>query len=142
MVAEAETRDSSQRVKNLARGRVLVVDDEPLVCWSVAETLADVGYEVVEAFDAASALRAFSMQTGHPDVVLLDLCLPDSTDLSLLTALHRLSPFTPVVIVTAYGSRELRDEAQRLGAVAVIDKPVDMSALAPLVTRVLASRPH
>jgi DNA-binding NtrC family response regulator len=140
VVADAETRDCSQQVKNLSHGRVLVVDDEPLVCWSVAETLEDAGYDVVEAYDAASALDACTTRTGCPDVILLDLCLPDSTDLGLLSTLHGLAPLTPVVIVTAFASPELRDEARRLGAAAVLDKPVEMSALPPLVARLLATR--
>ena len=127
---------------SLQRKRVLVVDDEPLVCWSVVETLAESGYEVVDARDAATAIRAASQTARPPDVVLLDLYLQDSTDLRLLSTLHHLLPATPIVIITAHGSPELRDEALRLGAVALIDKPVEMSDLAPLVARMLAIRPH
>jgi DNA-binding NtrC family response regulator len=127
---------------HIGRKKVLVVDDEPLVCWSVAETLAESGYDAVEAYDAASAIRAVSWTTRPPDVVLLDLCLPDSTDLFLLSALRQLVPVTPIVIITAHGNPELRAEAHRLGAVAVVDKPVDMSDLVPLVERVLAEHPR
>jgi DNA-binding NtrC family response regulator len=142
VVSDIEPRDSSRPVKDFARTRVLVVDDEPLVCWSVAETLAESGYQVVVADDAASAIRAFSPPAGRPDVVLLDLCLPDSTDLRLLSTVRRLSPATPVVVITAHGSPALRGEARRLGAVALVDKPVDMSDLVPLVERALAERPR
>ena len=127
---------------NPARPRVLIVDDESLVCWSVAETLADAGYDVAKASDAESAVGAFSDPAGRPDVVLLDLFLSDSTDLRVLSTLHELSPLTPIVIMTAHGSPELRMDARRLGASAVVDKPIDMSALAPLVAGVLAARPH
>src|SRR2546430_8266769 len=97
MVAKVEARNSPGSVKNL--GCVLVIDDEPLVRWSVAETLADAGYDVIEADDGASAIQVCSA-CARPDVVLLDLSLPDSTDLGLLASLRRLSPGTPIVIIT------------------------------------------
>ena len=68
-------------VKKSPRLRVLVVDDEPLIRWSLSETLEQSGHAVVEAGDAEGALRALS--AGRPfDVVLLDYRLPDSNDLT------------------------------------------------------------
>ena len=119
--------------------RVLVVDDERLTRWSVAETLAEQGYEVTEASDAASAIDAFHGCANDADVVLLDLWLPDSNDLRVLSAIRRRSPLTPVIVMTSYGSPEISEAARRLGAFAVIDKPFEMDALAPLVGRALAS---
>lgn len=128
--------------KNGLRKSVLVVDDESLICWSVVETLVEAGYEVIEAHGAVSAIRAVTEAARPPDVVLLDLHLPDLTDLRLLSTLRRQLPAIPIIIVTAYGSPELRIEAYRLGAVGLIDKPVEMSELAPLVAGALVSRPH
>ncbi len=120
--------------------RVLVVDDEPLVRWSVSETLGEQGYQVIEAGDAASAIRAFSTPAGVVDVVLLDLRLPDSDDLRVLSAMRRLAPATPVILMTAYGNPELIEQARRLGAFAIVDKPFEMDALPPLVEHALAGR--
>jgi len=116
---------------------VLVVDDEPLVRWSVAETLEDSGYRVTQAGDALSAFEALNGKGGAADVVLLDLRLPDSSDLGVLSMMRRLSPTTPIILMTAYGSNALRAEARRRGAYAVIDKPFDMSTLPPLVSEAL-----
>ena len=119
--------------------RVLVVDDEPLIRWSVAQTLAAAGHEVAEAGDAAGALRAVT--TGPPpDVVLLDLRLPDSSDLTLLATLRRLAPSAAVVMATALGTTEVAETARTLGAYRVIDKPVDMSDLEDIVLAAAASR--
>jgi DNA-binding NtrC family response regulator len=137
-----DSRDFPQAAKKSALGRVLVVDDEALVRWSVAETLMDRGYEVTEAHDAASALRQFSMPLGATDLVLLDLRLPDSDDLHVLSAMHRLAPTTPVILMTAYGTPEIFDRARQLGAFTVVNKPFEMNELAPLVERALAARPH
>jgi DNA-binding NtrC family response regulator len=134
--------NSPQCAEKSASERVLVVDDEPLIRWSVAETLADNGYEVLEAVDAASAVRALVNADARVDVVFLDVRLPDCDDLRVLSAFRRLSPRTPVIVMTAYGSPELSVEARRLGAFAVIEKPFEIEALQPLVDRALAGRPH
>src|SRR5262245_14165091 len=105
--------DFSPVPKKSAAGRILVVDDEPLVRWSIAETLR--GYDVVEAGGADSALRAL-IEDAAPDAILLDVRLPDSSDLHLLETITLILPGTPVVLMTAFGTPELVDEAQGLGA--------------------------
>lgn len=120
---------------------VLVVDDEPLARWSVAETLSDCGYRVSTVADAAAALRAMAGPGQPPRVVLLDLWLPDRNDLEVLSAMQQLSPATKIILITAYGSEALFDDARRRGAFAAFDKPVEMSALAPLVARALEAQP-
>ena len=77
--------------KDSPRLRVLVVDDEPLIRWSLSETLEQSGHAVVEAGDALNAVR--SVSAGEPfDVVLLDYRLPDSNDLELLATIRALAP--------------------------------------------------
>jgi DNA-binding NtrC family response regulator len=120
---------------------VLVVDDEPLVRWSVAETLGDSGYRVTAVADAAAALRTMVGPDRRPDVVLLDLWLPDRNDLDVLSAMQRLSPATKIILITAYGTEALFEDARQRGAFAALDKPVEMSALAPLVARALEAQP-
>jgi DNA-binding NtrC family response regulator len=119
---------------------VLVVDDEPLARWSVAETLSDCGYRVSTVADAAAALRAMAGPGQPPRVVLLDLWLPDRNDLEVLSAMQQLSPATKIILITAYGTEALFEDARRRGAFAVLDKPVEMSALAPMVARALAAQ--
>ena len=83
-------------------------------------------------------MRAFSRPT---DIVLLDVGSPDAGELHVLSDMRRLSPNTPVILMTAYSSPNLLDEAKRLGAFTVIDKPFEMNALAPLVDHALARPP-
>ena len=111
--------------------RILVVDDERLVRWSVGETLTDEGYDVREAGDAATALH--ELATAGADVVLLDVYLPDSDNLGVLAAMRRLSPGTAVILMTAHSSPALIERARRLGAFTVLDKPFELSNLRPLV---------
>jgi len=118
---------------------VLVVDDEPLIRWSVSETLADSGYEVTEAADAQSALRAIAIPGTRTDAVLLDLSLPDSQDLRVLSAIRTMSPETPVILMTAHGTDDVVAEARTRGAFMTLHKPFDMSALPPLVAAAVAA---
>jgi len=125
-------RDFSRAaVKNPQALRVLVVDDEPLIRWSVAETLSDRGYDVVETGDASGARRAVG---GDPfDVVLLDYRLPDSDDLALLKTIRVEAPGTPVIMMTAFGQPEVVHGALALGVYSIVNKPFELQALASLV---------
>lgn len=120
--------------------RILVVDDEALIRWSLLETLTSCGHAVVEAGDAAGALRTVATAGVPFDVVLLDFRLPDSNDLALLSRLRRLAPATPIILMTAYGTPEILQGALDLGAYRVITKPFEMNDVAPLVRQAHASR--
>ena len=120
---------------------VLVVDDELLIRWSVAETLAGAGHSVIQAGDGRSAIDALKA-TPHIDVVLLDYRLPDSDDLVLLGIIRRTAPDAAVVMMTAHGTSEMVQGALALGARQVIDKPFDMHDLEALVQHAHASRFH
>jgi DNA-binding NtrC family response regulator len=121
--------------------RVVVIDDEPLIRWSCAETLAAGGFRVIEADSRETALAVLADPGGGADLVLLDLVLPDSRDLSLLALLRRLVPAVPIILMTAFPTPELVAEAQRLGAFAVIEKPFDLNGLVALVRQALAGGP-
>lgn len=111
---------------------VLVVDDEPLIRWSVAESLADAGLDVEQAGDAASALRLVTTAMLPFEVVVLDLRLPDMRDLSLLATLRQLLPEARLILMTAFGTPEILAEALQLGAL-VLNKPFELQHLANLV---------
>jgi len=113
--------------------KILIVDDESLIRWSLVETLADSGNEVVAVPDAQNAVQVVRDAAVPFDVVLLDFRLPDSPDLTLLSRLRRLSPGTRIILMTAYGTPEMSQEALDLGAYCVLNKPFEMHALSPLV---------
>jgi DNA-binding NtrC family response regulator len=126
-------------MKNPTSLRVLIVDDEPLIRWSMAETLVQAGCEVTEAGSAREALQRIS-EAACPDVVLLDYRLPDSNDLNLLAAIRRALPGSPVIMMTAFGTPEVAFRAEALGAFCVLTKPVEMRDVPPLVQRAYTSR--
>jgi two-component system, NtrC family, response regulator AtoC len=122
--------------------RILVVEDEALIRWSIAETLGQEGHTVMEADNAASAVQALANADEDIDVVLLDYRLPDSNDLGLLANVRRLQPNSAVVMMTAYGTPEVTARALALGAYRVVGKPFDMGALEALVVAAHDARPH
>ena len=121
--------------------RVLVVEDETLIRWSIAETLAQEGHTVVEAGDARSAVQALASAPEPIDVVLLDCRLPDSNDLSLLASIRRLQPASAVVVMTAFGTPEVTKGALDLGAYRVVNKPFDIHGLETLIQDAYNARP-
>jgi DNA-binding NtrC family response regulator len=111
---------------------VLVVDDEALLRWSLAEILRRHGHAVTEASSASSAREALS-GPGQPfDLVFLDFRLPDSSDLGLLEEVRRRVPRGAVVLMTAYGTPEVVQGALQRGAYCVLTKPFDMNEMATL----------
>jgi two-component system C4-dicarboxylate transport response regulator DctD len=124
--------------KDSAAPRVLVVDDEPLIRWSLTETLAERGCDVVETGDSKGARLAVGDDRPF-DVVLLDFRLPDSDDLSLLASIRKASPTAQVILMTAFGSPDVILGALDLGAYRVISKPFEMQAIADLVAEAHAA---
>jgi DNA-binding NtrC family response regulator len=118
-----------------ARNCVLVVDDDWLMRWSLTETLSEHGCRVVEATDASSAYAALAATTTEPDVVLLDLCLPDSESLDLLSSIHRRTPSSNIVLMSAFLTPDIDREARDRGAFEVMPKPFEMAALLDVVDR-------
>jgi DNA-binding NtrC family response regulator len=122
------------------QSRILVVDDELLIRWSLSEALTAAGYAVVEGRDAAEARQALRDQDHKPDLVVLDYRLPDSNDLGLLTTIRNEAPTVPVILMTAYGTAEVVKGALDLGAYRVVSKPFEVHDMASLVTEALAAR--
>jgi DNA-binding NtrC family response regulator len=119
--------------------RILVVDDEALIRWSVSETLTSMGMEVAEALDAASAVKCLS-EHGPFDVIVLDFRLPDNDDLTLLKRVRAMSPESAVILMTAFDTPEVAEGAMRLGASTIVGKPFELREMAHLVETLAAHR--
>ena len=113
--------------------RILVVDDELLIRWSISQTFAARGHTVIEAADGRSARQTVAGQRERPDAIVLDYRLPDSDDLALLEDLTRSNPGRPIILMTAYAPPELIENALKRGAAAVLTKPFDLSDLEHIV---------
>lgn len=113
---------------------VLVVDDEALLRWSLAELLRRSGHSVIEAASADTARAAITHASKPIDAVLLDYRLPDSHDLQLLDEIRGLLPKSTVVLMTAFATPEVMQGAVDRGAHWVLSKPFDMHDVERLIT--------
>ena len=107
--------------------RILIVDDEKLLRWSLRERLLKEGFEVLEA-DSGKAARSV-IETGGADLVVLDYRLPDATGIELLNEIMAAMPEAPVIMMTAYSTVETAVEAMKIGAFDYINKPFDQEEL-------------
>lgn len=120
--------------------RILVVDDDRTNRQVTVEVLQKAGHAVSQASTAREALAR--CKTNLPDLVLLDLILPDRTGIDLLQELTAVAPGLQVIIVTAYAEIRSAVEAMRRGAAEYLVKPVDPEALVGACAAALASAPH
>ena len=120
--------------------QILVVDDEADIRTLIKEILSEEGYAVETAGDATEA-RA-QMAAGSPDLVLLDIWMPDTDGITLLTEWSgREETQCPVVIMSGHGTVETAVEATRLGAVDYVEKPLSLAKLLRTVENALEKRP-
>jgi DNA-binding NtrC family response regulator len=124
----------------MANARVLVVDDEPDIRQTVRDILEDEGYVVDTAESAAAARDARRLQ--RPDLVLLDIWMPDLDGISLLREWNERGGLPcPVIMISGHGTVETAVEATRLGAWDFIEKPISLAKLLLVISRALeASR--
>ncbi|HEX7914508.1 sigma-54-dependent transcriptional regulator, partial [Rudaea sp.] len=118
----------------MASGRILVVDDEPDIRTTVKEILEDEGYQVALAANAAAAREARTQ--GRPDVILLDIWMPETDGISLLREWSQAGALTtPVIMMSGHGTVETAVEATRLGAYDFVEKPISLAKLLLTIDR-------
>jgi DNA-binding NtrC family response regulator len=117
---------------------VLICDDQITIRSSLGEALGEQGYSVLEAGDGSSALSTVR-QTG-PDLVLLDLKLPDTTGVEVLRSLRSEGLDVPVILMTAYGDMPTAVEAMKLGAYDFVQKPYSLADMKAKVRSALSAR--
>ena len=118
---------------------ILVVDDNRQISDFLAETvLPGMGYEVLVARDANSAIKMVKQHNANFDLMLLDLQLPDLTGLDLLRRLSKDGYRIPTILMTGHGSEQVAAEAFRLGVHDYLSKPLDETMLTEAITRSLS----
>lgn len=120
--------------------RLLVVDDEASICFSMSEYFSLHGFEVDTATETEEAEKLVEA-TGYK-VIIQDLRLGtarDSDGLKIIKLAHQRHPETRIIVLTAYGSAEIEDEAKRCGADAFLRKPKPLSQVAQVVQGLIES---
>jgi len=115
--------------------RILVIDDEAVVCFSCARILSSEGYQVDCKQRSEEGLK--EALTGEYDIILLDLVMPDITGLEILEQLKTAGVPSEVVIITGYSTIQTAVEAMKLGATDYVSKPFTPDELRLIVRKVL-----
>ena len=115
--------------------RILIVDDEPAIGWSLGELLDDRGHAVKTAASAEEALEICRRFT--PELVLLDVRLPGRDGLSAIPDFRALVPTAPIVVMTAFGDLDTAVRAVEAGAAEYLVKPFDSAQVTTIVDRLL-----
>lgn len=119
----------------MLRKKLLIIDDEKLIRWSVGQKLSEWNIDVIEAEDGNTALPV--IDANLPDLIMLDVNLPDTKGTELLTEIKEKWPDIPVIMITAFGSIEDAVTAMRRGAYDFITKPIDFLKLQGAINRAL-----
>lgn len=119
----------------MTKRKLLIVDDEPSIRFSVGDYLERCGFSIDDADSVVSAMARF--RAFHPDLVVLDYELPDGNALELMEQLRQQDESIPVIILTGHGSIDLAVTAIKQGADQFLTKPVELAALRLIVERAL-----
>lgn len=127
-------------VKDEEMRRVLLAEDDFELRTLLAEELRNDGYDVVLAKNGYELMEAVARHTDgdeHFDAIVTDIRMPGPEGMFALASLREDDWQTPVIVTTAYGDANTHEEARRLGAVRVLDKPFDYDVLRDLLDGVV-----
>lgn len=114
---------------------ILVVDDSEFLRMRVTKALNQMGYTTLEADNGLNAVQKF--QVGHPDVVLLDITMPEMDGLGALKEIRGVDAGAKVIMLTAIGQESVVLEALRLGATDFVVKPFDLTRVLTAINKAL-----
>lgn len=115
--------------------KILVIDDELGIRNLLDTLLRRKGYDVILADSGRKGLDLFRRE--HPDVVVLDLKMPEMDGLTVLRQIRSLEPGKPVIILTGYGTGEAEQQVRALGVTEYVEKEFSMHLLGDSLKRLL-----
>jgi len=115
----------------VAASKVLIVDDEEDILWGLSGELSRQGLEVMTASKGTEALDL--LKKGKVDFLITDIRMPDISGVELLLKARELHPELKVIVMTAYGSEDIKNEVMRKGAISYLEKPFDFEQLLNLL---------
>jgi len=135
-------REDNSHKEIVPTPRLLIIDDEESICFSMSEYFSLQGYRVDTAQELDEAEKLIGSREYR--VVIQDLRLTatrNADGLDIIKMIRGQNPFTRIIVLTAYGSSEMEDEARRCGADAFLRKPKPLSQVAQVVQGLLESPP-
>ncbi|TAN42815.1 MAG: sigma-54-dependent Fis family transcriptional regulator [Nitrospirae bacterium] len=117
------------------QSKILVIDDEKFITWSLKQHLEKEGYEVITADSAEQGMEFF--KTEAPGIIILDINLPGMSGLDMLETLRNINKEVIVIMITAHGDIETAVSAMRLGIFDFVEKPFDLNRISVLIKKSL-----
>ena len=121
------------------KATVLVVDDLEDIGWIISKALTGKGYKVLIATSGGDAIS--KIKEDKPSIIILDIRLPDINGIELLKSIKKTNPNVKCIIITAYPTQHLKQEAKELGVCDFIPKPFKIDKLSKVVDLILHSNP-
>ncbi|MEW5844147.1 MAG: response regulator [Bacteroidota bacterium] len=118
--------------------RVLVVDDETLICWSLRSALINKDFEVITATSFQEGIREISSRNF--DVLIADLKLDESDGFNVITEARKKNPLIKTVMITAFGDENSRHKADELDVNLFLEKPLNLSEIVQSVSLLIKKK--
>jgi DNA-binding NtrC family response regulator len=128
-------------MKNLRNKSILVVDDDTRWLRALDKVLTGEGATVFRAQWAGDVLDMLSARKIRFDLLITDLRMPFVTGLTVVYSVRKMFPTLPIIVLTAFGSPDVKAECLRQGAAAFLEKPLDTVALLNVIEGVFAQHP-
>jgi len=122
----------------MAKRKILVIDDEKLIQWSLEQELSRDGYEVFSASTGEAGLQLFDRES--PDLTIVDIRLPGADGIEILEKIKAQDKEHPIIMITAFGDVGTAVRAMKLGAFDYLTKPFDLEEVKLVVGKALESR--
>ena len=132
--------DLPRRHPAMPNKKILIVDEELLIRNSLQNLIQKEGFSVVTADSGLRAMQQF--EDENPDIVILDMRLPDTNGLTLLKTLKEIRPSVTIVMVTAHPDIQSSVEAMKIGALDYLEKPVDLDKLTAILNTLKQEQPQ
>jgi len=139
---KVKKRKRPRQVKRTTVGalkrNILIIDDEKDLCSLLSDAISQNGYHVAVANTKQEGIAC--LQKEIPDIVFLDLKLPDGDGMDILSRINKLDPRPVTNIITAYGSEESKEQAEKKGVFSFIDKPFTDETILKCIEQIAKGR--
>ena len=116
----------------------MIIEDDEAMRSLLEDFFEEEGFETDSASNGADALRILSKDPL--DLIVTDIRMPGLTGLDILPGLRRLKPETPIIVMTAFGSEDVRRRSLERGATTYLEKPIHLSQLRTLIHEMISAK--
>ena len=117
---------------------ILIIDDEPNICVLLEKFFKREGYKAYSAHHAEEAFKI--IHTHHPDVIFLDIKLPEIDGIDILKTIKKISPEAIIVMISGHATENTARDSLYLGAFEYINKPIDLERVKELMAQIEVSK--